>query len=567
MSRNKDEERRASFSATQRRACIVLILCLVGLIASIVAAWKIVGLSGSSTGYDATLYPVDTTLGAVLTTTEDAGNTYVSESLFVGDQQTVALSSLGQITLDQYIGTDGLAVADIISKACVYFEGDSAAYTIPQAIAKMKPRRLVITVGTNDAVAGKTVDAFIQDYKQAVKGMATTYPYCDILVNAVPPLPKGYANAAAAQLLIDQYNQALAVMCNDAGYHFLNSTESMRAATGYGEDSYFDATSGVWNKQGAGVFLTYLRSHAYQSEDQRPDTKDIPKRAAQAASSGATTATPTPTANLLTANYAVEAGKGTLTGNSQTGVASIEAKVAPRTTVSVTAVAADGYAFYKWSDGQTSETRYDIVTQDISVTAMFNDARVSISLDKGDSSLNVGEAITINAAVKLGDKEYDNSNVQWAVNDEMEANGGSYTFTATAGGSYVIKAGLEINGNYQSAAITVTVNAPATAISVTYASQMQAGATTTLTANIVNAVGDTQWSCDEIADWRPTGTTTTFTAPTVYDLTSTYHLHVTNNGVTMDFAIVATGITTAAPTPAPHPPAAPPADPSAPTVG
>lgn len=555
MSRNRSAgEERPSFSSVQRRACIILIVCLAAVAASAFAAWKIIGMSSAKSNYDPALYPVDTTLGAVLTTTDDAGADYASSTVFVGDQQTVALAAQGQISLDQYVGAEGLSNSDVISKACVNFVDDAQAYTIPQAIAKMKPRRLVVTLGTNDAIAKKTAEAFIQDYRQAAKSMATSYPYCDIIINAVPPVPTGYADAAAVQTLVDQYNQALAKMCEEDGYRFLNSSEGLKAVSGFGEETYFDTASGNWNKQGVNTFMMYLRNHAYTTDDRRPDTNDIPKRAAQAANSGSTSATPSPTPAMFTASYGVEDGKGTLTSNDKSNVTSIETKVAARTTVSVTAVAADGYAFYKWSDGQTSETRYDIITQDISVTAMFNDARVEVALDKGNTTLKPGESLTINATVKLGGKDYDNSQVQWALNDDMQSNGPSYTFAASAGGEYVVKAGLEINGTYQSASITITVDAPATGISVTYPPQMQAGTTTTLVANLSNATGDVVWTCDELTDWRPTGTNVSFTAPLVYDTTNTYHFHVSNNGASQDFSITVAGLSstgggaTAAPT-------------------
>ena len=116
---------------------------------------------------------------------------------------------------------------------------------------------------------------------------------------------------------------------------------------------------------------------------------------------------------------------------------------AEKQTVTITAVAADGYTFYKWSDGLTTATRVDSATKDISVTAMFNDARVQINLDQGESTIKQGESLTINASVTLGGKSYDNSGVQWSVNDDLMQNGASYTFTPNATGDYRIKAGLE----------------------------------------------------------------------------------------------------------------------------
>lgn len=48
----------------------------------------------------------------------------------------VALTASSSITIDRYVGENGLSVSNMSKKSCVYFEDDSSAYTIPQAIAK-----------------------------------------------------------------------------------------------------------------------------------------------------------------------------------------------------------------------------------------------------------------------------------------------------------------------------------------------------------------------------------------------------------------------------------------------
>lgn len=60
----------------------------------------------------------------------------------------------------------------------------------------------------------------------------------------------------------------------------------------------------------------------------------------------------------------------------------------------MTAVPADGYTFYKWSDGVTDATRYDVINKDVSVTAMFNDSRVRADAGQGDSTIKKGESIS-----------------------------------------------------------------------------------------------------------------------------------------------------------------------------
>ena len=165
MSR-KDSQSRASFSPMQRKAVFVLAGCVAAVIISIVAAWILPGAllgGGSNTdGYDPAAYPVDTTLDAILTQTSDAGKDYINSTVFIGDENTLALTASGDITIDRYVGKDGLGISDLLRETCVYFEGDSSSYTIPQAIAKMKPRRVIVTLGGND-LESKTVDDFITD--------------------------------------------------------------------------------------------------------------------------------------------------------------------------------------------------------------------------------------------------------------------------------------------------------------------------------------------------------------------------------------------------------------------
>ena len=373
--------------------------------------------------------------------------------------------------------------------------------------------------------------------------------YCDIIAVGIPPVTEDSTNAAEIQTRIDQFNQAIAAASSDLGFKYLNTAEALKNTRGYGEGTYFESNG--FSTSGARALLEYAKSHACNTMDSRPDTSDIPQRASASAGSNAPVPTSTPT--KFTASYEVEdSAKGTLTGNGQTGVSSVEIQADSGTSVNVTAVAAEGFVFYKWSDGVTTATRYDNITKDISVKAMFNDARVELTLDKGNTTIKKGESLTVNAAVKLGNKAYDAANVQWSINDEMEKNGSSLTFTPDAAGTYTIKAGIEINGTFSTAQLIVTVEAEATTINISGTGTLTAGQSTTLTATVENGSGDTLWGCEETS-WRTTGTQVTFTA----NEPGTYHIHAVNNGADSVFVLtVSTAATpepTAVPTPVPEP--------------
>lgn len=554
MSREPYEGKKG-FSPAQRKACVVLALCALAIVLSILAAWVLpakLGLfAGGAGAYDKDAYPLDTSLEAVLPQAA-ADDAYITASVFAGDQYAVTLQKDGRITLNQFVGQEGLKTSKALSTSCVNFASDSSNYTIPQAIPKMKARRVFVQLGANDVDGSVSVDSFIADYKQFLQSIRSAYSYCDIIAVGIPPVTEDSTNAAATQTIIDQFNQAIAVACNDLGCKYLNSAEVLKNSRGYAENSYFEANG--YSASGARALLEYAKSHAYNTMDSRPDTSDIPQRTSQSSGSGSTPL-PTATPTKFTASYEVEdSGKGTLTGNGQTGVSSVEIQAESGTSVNVTAVAADGFVFYKWSDGVTTATRYDNITKDISVKAMFNDARVELTLDKGDTAMKKGESLTVNATVKLGSKAYDATNVQWSINDEMEKNGSSLTFTPDAAGTYVIKAGIEINGTFSTAQLTVTVaQDDPTTISIAYnTNQITTGASVNLTANVQNGSGDTTWSCDG-TDWSATGGAATFTAASA----GQYTIRAKNNGVEATVTITVNNpapVTTPEPAPTPAAP-------------
>lgn len=547
MSRERQEER-VGLSPIQRKACVVLALCALALILSILVAWVLPGklglFGGSKDPYDPEAFPLDTTLDCILPQAS-ADDAYITASVFAGDQYAVSLQKDSRITLNQFVGQEGLKTAKALSTSCVNFASDSSTYTIVQAIPKMKARRVFVQLGSNDVDGTVSVESYIADYKQFLQSIRSAYSYCDIIAVAVPPVKQDSTDAAQIQTYIDQFNQALAAACSDLDVKYLNTAEVLKNSDGYAESTYFEGSG--YSASGARVVLEYAKSHAYNTMDSRPDTSDIPQRASQ--SVGGNTAEPTATPEKLTASYEVEdATKGTLTGNGQTGVSSLEIEAASGTSVNVTAVAAEGFVFYKWSDGVTTATRYDNITKDISVKAMFNDARVELTLDKADTTIKKGEKLTINASVKLGGKSYDATNVQWSVNSEMEQNGSSFTFTGDNAGSYTIKAGIEINGTFSTAQLVVTVAADPTTVNISGSNTLTVGQSTTLTATVTNGNGDTVWGCEETS-WRMTGNQVTFTA----NEAGTYHIHAVNNNVDAVFTVTVSPAPTQAPTPTPAP--------------
>ena len=366
-------------------------------------------------------YQISETSAALLPETADAGESYQKETLFLGDSNTVRLYANGLISLQQFCAKEGIGTHAALNEGIVTFKKDSSTYTIAQAVAKMKPRRVVIMLGTNDT--GMSVDEFIKNYTALVQAIQESYPYTDIIVNTVPPVPANHANYPHMdQTKIDDFNMALLSMCEQMGLKFLNSAEALKDANGYGREDYYQTGDIHLKPVGLKAMLSYLRTHAYQTDDRRPDTANIstraeytpnPSSAVTAPSSSEAAGSSEEQGVLYQASYRVDKTGGTLSSGSDSGKTSLSYEVTSAAqSISVTAVPQDGYVFVKWSDGVTQKTRTDTnFKQNVDVTAVFAAASVHIS-STGKAVL--GDSYTFTA--KLGGKHLTADSIRWYAN-------------------------------------------------------------------------------------------------------------------------------------------------------
>ena len=419
-------------------------------------------------------YQIDNASTALLTETADAGTDYLNDTLFLGDSNTVRLYNNGLISLQQFCAKEGIGTQVALNEGIVTFKKDSNHYTIPQAVAMMKPRRVVMSFGTNDT--GMEVSDFIAHYTALIQAIQQSYPYTDIIVNTVPPVPADHSNYPHMdQAKIDDFNMALLDLCEQLGVRFLNSAEALKGSDGYGIADYY--TSGDIHLKSAGLkaVLNYIRTHALQTEDRRPDTNNIPTRtmeyvsnpssavaapsseavsssesqAESASSSESSSSESTSEEKKFEARYRVDKnGGGTLSVGNDTGNSSVTYTVTdPDKSITVTAVPAEGHVFVKWSDGLTSKTRTDTdFKQNLDVTAVFGTASVHIT-SEGKGA--VGSSYTFKAA--LSGKYAKTENLRWY------ANGQEVTQAAGKSSITVVVDNSMVNASYKIHAV-VTYN-------------------------------------------------------------------------------------------------------------
>ena len=500
----KRQQQNETMTPMQHRAVLVCILCVLAVLLTFGITTTLLkkeepapsvseSVADPTSGGDLSgHYQIDNASTALLTETADAGTDYLNDTLFLGDSNTVRLYNNGLISLQQFCAKEGIGTQVALNEGIVTFKKDSNHYTIPQAVAMMKPRRVVMTFGTNDT--GMEVPDFIAHYTALIQAIQQSYPYTDIIVNTVPPVPADHSNYPHMdQAKIDDFNMALLDLCEQLGVRFLNSAEALKGSDGYGIADYY--TSGDIHLKSAGLkaVLNYLRTHALQTEDRRPDTNNIPTRtmeyvsnpssavaapsseavsssesqAESASSSESSSSESTSENKKFEARYRVDKnGGGTLSVGNDTGNSSVTYTVTdPDKSITVTAVPAEGHVFVKWSDGLTSKTRTDTdFKQNLDVTAVFGTASVHIT-SEGKGA--VGSSYTFKAA--LSGKYAKTENLRWYANgQEVTQAAGKSSITVVvdssmANASYKIHAVVTYNDcKVSSNTLTITIGSGVT---------------------------------------------------------------------------------------------------------
>ena len=309
---------------------LVLALCSVMLLVSVGISLVLIGGIGLGdadaqsvstvdsasmvveSGYNKEENTIDTQAytSTILEQTSDAGDSYVDETLFLGDSNTARMYRMfDYCSYDNAIGSVGMTAKSLVTFACVQVSTSSGYITMPQAVAKLQPRRVILTFGTNDLNPGYKAADFVKNYQTGIEAIVTAYPSVDIIVNAIPPIGQQHSNQSLTQTQVDEYNKALVEMCQEKGWKFLNSAEVLKdSVTGYAKSGYVETSDGIHlTRTAMDALFNYIRTHSYITEDDRPALTTIPKHTGDkdavvytvpvvsSSSTATATATPEPT--------------------------------------------------------------------------------------------------------------------------------------------------------------------------------------------------------------------------------------------------------------------------------
>lgn len=303
--------------------CSVMLLVSVGISLVLIGGIDLGGADAQSvstvdsasmvveSGYNKEENTIDTQAytSTILEQSADAGDSYVDETLFLGDSNTARMYLFDYCSYDNAIGSVGMTAKSLVTFACVQVSTSSGYITMPQAVAKLQPRRVILTFGTNDLNPGYKAADFVKNYRTGIEAIVTAYPSVDIIVNAIPPIGQQHSNQSLTQTQVDEYNKALVEMCQEKDWKFLNSAEVLKdSVTGYAKSGYVETSDGIHlTRTAMDALFNYIRTHSYITEDDRPALTTIPKHTGDkdavvytvpvvsSSSTATATATPEPT--------------------------------------------------------------------------------------------------------------------------------------------------------------------------------------------------------------------------------------------------------------------------------
>ena len=316
--------------------CSVMLLVSVGISLVLIGGIDLGGTDAQSvstvdsasmvveSGYNKEENTIDTQAytSTILEQSADAGDSYVDETLFLGDSNTARMYRMfDYCSYDNAIGSVGMTAKSLATFACVQVSTSSGYITMPQAVAKLQPRRVILTFGTNDLNPGYKAADFVKNYQTGIEAIVTAYPSVDIIVNAIPPIGQQHSNQSLTQTQVDEYNKALVEMCQKKGWKFLNSAEVLKdSVTGYAKSGYVETSDGIHlTRTAMDALFNYIRTHSYITEDDRPALTTIPKHTGDkdavvytvpvvsSSSTATATATPEPEATEIPASSEAEA--------------------------------------------------------------------------------------------------------------------------------------------------------------------------------------------------------------------------------------------------------------------
>ena len=209
--------------------------------------------------------------------TEDAGQSYIDSFIFLGESTTYHLKSRGVLsggkdTKQVWAPKSGTLMLDPSTASCrILYPDTNEELDISDAMAKKKPKYLLLTFGLNGAVGNmsKGSEYFKSCYKKLISRLEEASPDTVIMLQSCFPVSKDMdtsnysVSADVLNSYIERTNEWTSSLAKECGLPYLNTADSLKDENGFLKSCYDSGDGFHLNAEAYREVLRYIRTHAY----------------------------------------------------------------------------------------------------------------------------------------------------------------------------------------------------------------------------------------------------------------------------------------------------------------
>ena len=207
----------------------------------------------------------------------DAGQSYIDSFIFLGESTTYHLKSRGVLsggkdTKQVWAPKSGTLMLDPSTASCrILYPETNEEIDIAEAMAKKKPKYMLLTFGLNGAVGNmsKGSEYFKSCYKKLISRLHEASPDTVIMLQSCFPVAadmdtSSYSvDARTLNSYIDKTNEWTASLANECGLPYLSTAEALKDEDGFLKECYDSGDGFHLSTEAYREVLAYIRRHAY----------------------------------------------------------------------------------------------------------------------------------------------------------------------------------------------------------------------------------------------------------------------------------------------------------------
>lgn len=198
-----------------------------------------------------------------LAQTDDMGQEYVDQFVFLGDSTTHGLGYYNVVDPNQvWTPKSGTLTLALWDTATIVYPEDKTEISIAEAVAKKKPAYMLVTLGVN-GVSFMDEATFTKTYTALVNTIKQQSPDTKIILNSIYPIAVADYSGITNEK-INTANTWIEKLAVDTGVRYLDSESAVKDSTGMMPMDISNDKKLHMNEKGYKLVIKYLRTHGYK---------------------------------------------------------------------------------------------------------------------------------------------------------------------------------------------------------------------------------------------------------------------------------------------------------------